>query len=83
MCWTQERWSRFNELLALYEFNWGKRLDFIDMNFSITQEELVKVLEIIVETGESVLVGFEKYVLKERQKYGMVGSFDRHLQEKV
>ena len=43
-----------------YKENWGKDVALTALPSIITQEDLAEVLERIVETGESVLVGFEK-----------------------
>ena len=43
-----------------YEYNWGKKIEINQIPQNITQEELVVVLERIVETGESVIVGRNK-----------------------
>ena len=51
-----------------YEHNWGKEvvLDYIIPG--MTQEKLIIVLEYIVETGESVLVGWNKCFLNDKHK---------------
>ena len=55
--------NRISELFALYEQTWGKELDFIGLPGVITQENLVTILERIVDTGESILVGWEELFL--------------------
>lgn len=57
---NREAMKRVDELLAQYKFNWGKEVDFSVIPPRLTQEKLVVVLERIVETGESLLVGYEK-----------------------
>ena len=43
-----------------YKENWGKSVDYTIIPQGITQEKMVEILERIVDTGESILVGFEK-----------------------
>ncbi|MBQ3125186.1 MAG: hypothetical protein IJC09_07200 [Clostridia bacterium] len=52
--------KEIQELEAIYEKRWGKPVDFIGMPSTITQESFLLVMRLIIETGESVLVGFEK-----------------------
>lgn len=56
----QETVERMEELMRQYEYNWGKKIEINQIPQNITQEELVVVLERIVETGESVIVGRNK-----------------------
>ncbi|MBO5146300.1 MAG: hypothetical protein J6C19_12320 [Lachnospiraceae bacterium] len=61
---NQEAVKRAQELMRQYERNWGKRIESSHILPSgMTQEQFVTVLEHIVETGESVLVGYEKCFL--------------------
>jgi len=49
------------ELLELeYEHNWGKKVDYNILPRGVSQEKLAVVLERIVNTGESVIVGWNK-----------------------
>ena len=49
------------ELLALeYERNWGKKVDYTILPRGISQEQLAIILERIVDTGESILVCWNK-----------------------
>lgn len=48
------------ELMQKYEYNWGKKLETKSMPRGMTQEKFVVVMERIVETGESILVGWNK-----------------------
>lgn len=49
------------ELLELeYEHNWGKKVDYTILPRGISQEKLVVILKRIVDTGESILVGWNK-----------------------
>lgn len=43
-----------------YQYNWGKEVDLNCVPAGMTQEKLLAVLERIVETGESILVGWNK-----------------------
>ena len=51
---------RIEQLESEYEDKWGKKVDYIIIPQGITQEKLVAVLERIVDTGESILVGWNK-----------------------
>lgn len=55
-----EAMARIEELSQKYEYNWGKEVDYTGMPSGISQDRLAIILERIVETGESVLVGWEK-----------------------
>ena len=64
----QESLDKIEELLEKYKYNWGRKVDLNCMPFGISQEKLIVVLERIVETGESVLVGWNKCYLTDEQK---------------
>ena len=51
---------RIEQLESEYEDKWGKKVDYLIIPQGITQEKLVAVLERIVDTGESILVGWNK-----------------------
>ncbi len=55
-----ETLEKIESLLQIYEENWGKQLDLLDRPSGMSQDDLANVLERIVETGESLLVGWEK-----------------------
>ena len=59
----QKTLEKIEELSQRYKYNWGREIDLNCMPSGITQEKLVVVLERIVETGESVLVGWNKCFL--------------------
>ena len=59
----QKTLEKIEELSQKYKYNWGREIDLNCMPSGITQEKLVVVLERIVETGESVLVGWNKCFL--------------------
>lgn len=44
-----------------YEKIWGKKVDYIIIPKGMTQEKLAKVLELMVGTGDSILVAYSKY----------------------
>ena len=48
------------KLGQLYENRWGKEVDFVGMPSSIGQHKLLLVMRLIVDTGDSVLVGYQK-----------------------
>ena len=63
---NQETLEKIEALQKKYKDIWGKE---IDMNYTIpgmSQEKLVVVLERIVETGESILVGWNKCFMKDK-----------------
>lgn len=64
----QEAISRAEELMQKYEYNWGKKPELICIPRSVTQEKFVEVMEYIVETGESFLVGWNKCFLDDMHK---------------
>lgn len=43
-----------------YKETWGINVDYTIIPPGMTQEKLVEVLERIVDTGESIIVGFSK-----------------------
>ncbi len=55
-----EAMKRIEQLEAEYLRKWGKKADYLILPQGITQEKLVSVLERIVDTGESILVGWDK-----------------------
>ena len=57
---NQEALNQIKVLEQKYLENWGKEVDYTVLPVGLTQENLIKVLERIVETGESILVGFNK-----------------------
>ena len=58
--------KRMEELMDFYEINWGKKVEINHFPPNMTQEKAVKVLERIVETGESFLVGYNKVFLNKK-----------------
>lgn len=62
-----EAMASAEELLQRYQFNWGTEVDFSYIPPGMTREKLVVVLARIVETGESLLVGWNQCFLKGRQ----------------
>lgn len=57
---NQEALDRSRILEQEYFINWGKHVDYTVIPRGMSQEKMVKVLERIVETGESILVGYGK-----------------------
>ena len=60
---NQEALDKIRELSQKYKYNWGKEVDLTCIPSGMSQEKFVVVLERIVETGESVLVGWDKCFL--------------------
>ncbi|MBE6754204.1 MAG: hypothetical protein E7559_07645 [Ruminococcaceae bacterium] len=52
--------ERIELLERKYREVWGVEVDYLTVPACMTQEKLVCVLERIIDTGESVLVGFNK-----------------------
>ena len=56
--------EKINQLYQLYKQRWGKDLYDSILPGNMNQEKLVLILERIVDTGESILVGYDKLFLK-------------------
>ena len=52
--------NEIHKLASQYEAKFGKEIDYIGLPSTISQEKLLQALRIIVNTGDSVLVGLEK-----------------------
>lgn len=59
--------KQLDTLCALYRQRWGKDVDYTVLPKGITQEKLVSVLERIVNTGESILVGYDKLFITNKK----------------
>lgn len=57
---NKEALDRIKMLENKYMETWDKSVDYTIIPKGITQEKMVEILERIVNTGESVLVGYEK-----------------------
>lgn len=57
--------EQLNSLCGLYKHRWGKEVDYTILPPSITQEKLLIILERIVNTGESILVGYNKIFIEQ------------------
>ncbi len=57
---NQKVLARIKELESLYELRWGKSVDYLALPKDVSQENLCLALERIVNTGESVIVGWSK-----------------------
>ena len=66
--------QEIHKLSSLFEKRWGKEVDYGGLPDSICQETLVQVLRLIVETGDSVLVGFQK-------RKALIDSYRNYLEE--
>lgn len=64
MSFDPEVLKRLDELCELYKQRWGKAVDYIGRPGHLCMENMVIILERIVDTGESVLVGYEKTILE-------------------
>jgi hypothetical protein len=65
---NEQALQRLYELADLYKKRWGKEVDLTIITPRCSQETMVLVLERIVDTGESVLVGWNYIVDKEKSK---------------
>lgn len=52
--------NKIYELNEIYEYTWGQRVDNTVIPTGMTQERLVKVLELMIETNDSMLVAYNK-----------------------
>lgn len=59
--------EKLDTLRELYKYRWEKDVDYTILPSGMTQEDLVIVLERIVDTGESILVGYDKCFLSKRK----------------
>jgi len=60
--------QQLNNLCDLYKNRWGKEVDYTTIPRTITQEKLLIILKRIVDTGESILVGYNKIFLSNNNK---------------
>ena len=66
--------QEIHKLSSLYEKRWGKEVDYVGMPTRLCQETLLQVLRLIVETGDSILVGFQK-------RKSLVDPYNDYLEE--
>ena len=57
---NEEALEEIKKLSCVYEKNWDIPVDYTILPAELSQEKLVVVLKRIVDTGESVLVGYSK-----------------------
>lgn len=57
---NKEALEKIRILEQEYKETWGINVDYTIIPPGMTQEKLVEVLERIVDTGESIIVGFSK-----------------------
>ncbi len=57
---NKEALKKIRILEQKYKETWGINVDYTIIPSGMTQEKLVEVLERIVDTGESIIVGFSK-----------------------
>ncbi len=57
---NKETLEKIRILEQKYKETWGINVDYTIIPPGMTQEKLVEVLERIVDTGESIIVGFSK-----------------------
>mgnify|MGYP006906609516 FL=1 len=57
---NKEALEKIRILEQKYKETWGINVDYTIIPSGMTQEKLVEVLERIVDTGESIIVGFNK-----------------------
>lgn len=66
-CMNEEVLKQIKILEEQYEYNWGKKVDYIIQPKGMTRETLALTLERIVETGESLLVGYNKIKMQVKE----------------
>lgn len=52
--------GEIQQLEELYQYRWGKSVNYTIIPKGITQEKLIKTLKRAVDTGESILVAYSK-----------------------
>lgn len=57
---NKEALEKIRILEQKYKETWGINVDYTIIPSGMTQDKLVEVLERIVDTGESITVGFSK-----------------------
>lgn len=55
--------EKMKEYKEIYRKRWGQDVDYTIMPSSMTQEQLLVVMERIIDTGESILVAYVKIFL--------------------
>lgn len=55
--------EKMKEYEEIYRKRWGQYVDYTIMPSSMTQEQLLVVMERIIDTGESILVAYVKIFL--------------------
>lgn len=55
--------KEIEQLDSIYENNWGIPVDYTIIPSGMSQEKLAVVLRRIIDTGESILVGYSKIFL--------------------
>lgn len=55
--------EKMKEYEEIYRKRWGQDVDYTIMPSSMTQEQLLVVMERIIDTGESILVAYVKIFL--------------------
>lgn len=61
---NKEVLKEIEQLASIYKNNWGILLDYTIIPSGMSQERLVVVLRRIIDTGESILVGYNKMFLE-------------------
>ena len=55
--------EKMKEYEEIYKQRWGKEIDYTILPSGMTQEKLLLVMERIINTGESILMGYGKIYL--------------------
>jgi len=63
-----EALKEIERLSEVYEQRWGSPVCLLIQPRGFTQERLVVVLERIIDTGESILVGYDKIFLTDKKE---------------
>ena len=65
---TEEALKEIERLSKIYEQRWDSRVCLLAQPRGLTQERLAVVLERIIDTGESILVGYNAIFLADKPK---------------
>lgn len=52
--------KEITELCTKYEKRWNKPVDFVGLPYALYQERFLLIMRYILNTGDSILVGYQK-----------------------
>ena len=68
--------KEITELCAKYEKRWNKPVDFVGLPATLYQERFLLIMRYIVDTGDSILVGYQKIRDLLNPYYKYLDAFD-------